>query len=116
MLNDTLLFIISFVTMVGIRLFIWLIPEKDIKIFGRVIHHFWFGTVFVVLAYLISYRNILATIIMLGIGLSLMGDELMFMLLGGGHDREYWGLVSIIGAILSLIVIFYFRTKLLQLI
>lgn len=114
--NELILLYSSLVTVILTRLSVIMVPEVDIKMFGRVIHHFWFGIVAVILAFPIFYLSKIVGIFTFGAGLGLAGDELVFMLTGGGHDKEYWKLASIIGAIASLFIIFYFRFQFIGLI
>lgn len=102
----------STLAILGIRLGVWLIPEIDIKLFRTVIHHFWIGVFFVALSYPLSAFNHTFGILSLGFGLGLIADELVFMVRGGGHDKQYWTLPSVTGSILLLALTFYFRDTL----
>jgi hypothetical protein len=115
MLDGLLLFSISLLATVGIRAGVWFVPEVDIKIFRTTIHHFWFGILLGALSYPLSLINYLLGVIALGIGLGLAADEFVFMLNGAGRDKQYWAAPSVLGTIVLLIVIFYFRTTLVSL-
>lgn len=110
--DSLLLALISTLAMVGIRLGVWLIPEVDIKLFRTVIHHFWFGVFFIFLSFPFSAVNHLLGIVTLGVGLGFAADELVFMLRGGGRDKQYWTMPSVIGSAVLLLAIFYFQTNL----
>ena len=103
-----LLFLIALATVVGIRLGVKLIPDKDVILFGVIIHHFWIGVLMVLIGWLlpeIAYVSIL----LFGIGLGLIADHLIYMFLGAGGDPEYWAKGSTIGAAFTLLVLFIFR-------
>ncbi|MBY0473422.1 hypothetical protein K2Q00_04070 [Patescibacteria group bacterium] len=110
--DNVLLALIAGVAVVGIRLGVWCIPEVDVKMFRTVIHHFWFGIFFMVLSFPLSAINHTLGVVALGVGLGLAADELVFMLRGGGRDKQYWTAPSILGALILLVSIFYFQTSL----
>jgi hypothetical protein len=112
MSDGILLFDISALTMVCIRLGVWYIPEVDIKVFRATIHHFWFGVILCVLSYPISAVSHIPGILVLGCGLGLAADELVFMLRGAGRDKQYWQMPSVLGSIAVLLLIFYFQSTL----
>ena len=49
---------------------------------------------------------------MYSIGAGFIIDELIFMILGAGNDKEYWALPSLLGTIVIAFVIFPMRKKL----
>jgi len=112
-MEDGLLLIsVSTLTIVGIRLGVWLIPEVDIKLFRRVIHHFWFGIFFIFLSFPLSAVNHTLGVVALGVGLGLAADELVFMLHGGGRDKQYWTVPYVVGSAALLLSIASFQTSL----
>jgi len=96
------------------RLFVYLVPEVDIIFFGIVIHHFWFGLILSLMIFLLPTRLRVIKIILLALGLGLMIDQIIFLLLGGGKDREYWAFPSLFGAVIVTIAIYFYREKLLK--
>ncbi|MBI4146402.1 hypothetical protein HY489_03635 [Candidatus Woesearchaeota archaeon] len=105
-MKPTLFFIICALTILLIRIGVFLIPEKDLAIAGIIVHHFWIGIVLILLSAFL--RNIL----IFPIGLGLATDQLIFIIMGAGKDAQYWSTPSIIGAIFGLIMIFLFRKEL----
>ena len=114
MLGPNELFLIALATVLAIRLGVKLIPNKDVKIFGVIIHHFWMGVALVVIGWFlpnIAYVSVL----IFAIGLGLIADHLIYMILGAGGDKEYWAKGSLIGAGAMLILVFIFRSQLFSL-
>jgi len=110
MTGPDILFLLALLTVFGIRLGVKLVPNKDVLVFGMVVHHFWFGVLMVLLGWslpMIPYVSIL----LIGIGIGLIADHLIYMLLGAGGDEEYWAKGSIIGAVFTLVVIFVLRDE-----
>ncbi len=107
MKKDNLIFIIITCTVLAIRLSVFLVPNIDINVSGFIVHHFWFGLFMILVSLLIS--NNLTRIYLCSIGIGLTIDQLFFMLSGAGGDKEYWSILSIYGAIFSLIIIFLLR-------
>jgi|SRR3989344_309352 len=111
--KSTLFFILFVSTILVTRLSIFLIPEVDVTVVGLVIHHFWFGAILLLCALFIPENHPLR-IFFYGVGSGLFADQLVFMLLGAGNDREYWSLPSIFGAIVFTVVIFFIRKRFIQ--
>ncbi len=112
MSDGVLLFYICALAMVSIRLGVWFIPEVDIKVFRATIHHFWFGVILCALSLPVSSFSHIFGILVLGAGLGLAADELVFMLRGAGRDKQYWQMPSVLGSIAVLLLIFYFQSTL----
>ena len=110
MLGPNELFLIILTTVLTIRLGVKLIPDKDLKLFGIIIHHFWIGVLLVLIGWLLPNIAYISVSIF-GIGLGLIADHLIYMILGAGGDEEYWAKGSLIGAVFTLLVIFIFRTQ-----
>jgi hypothetical protein len=110
--DGLLLFTACALTVAFIRFAVWLIPEVDIRLFRATVHHFWFGVFFVALSFPLSSANHTLGILVLGLGLGLAADELVFMARGAGRDRQYWAIPSVVGSIALLMLMFYFRTTL----
>ena len=90
------------VTVLVARLSVVFFPGREIKVFDFVIHHFWYGIVILVLAYLLPKDIKLLRFMILGIGLGFVLDELVFMILGGGDDVAYWAPLSLAGTVILL--------------
>lgn len=107
-----LFFIIILVTVLVVRISVLLVPNKDLKLFGVIIHHFWIGVVLVLVGWFIQIDNIHISSLVLGIGLGLIADHFVYMIFGAGGDKEYWSKISLGGAVTMLIILFLFRTEL----
>ena len=105
------LYLVILATVIITRLGIILLPEIDVKVGGMIIHHFWFGLIFFLIGLLIAVRLRRTKLLFLGVGFGLFLDELIFMILGGGNDREYWAILSSLGTITLLILLFFFKDR-----
>ena len=102
MKKEDKLFLISFITIILVRISVFVNPVHLI-IFGIIIHHFWIGLALMLIGFM--YREKIR-LLCLGVGVGLMIDEFGFMINGGGSFTEYWSLYSIISVIV-LLGIFY---------
>jgi hypothetical protein len=109
--KENLFYLIFILTIVLIRVGVFLIPNVDIVFWNVVIHHFWFGVVLLIAWLLIKENKI--GIYSFGIGSGLMVDQLAFILLGSGGDFEYWG-PSLLGAVVLAVLIYFFRRKIVK--
>ena len=100
-------------TILVTRLSVFLIPEVDVTVVGLVIHHFWFGAILLFCAFLIP-ENHSFRMLLYGVGSGLFADQLVFMLLGAGNDKQYWSLPSISGVAVFIVVIFFIRKIFIQ--
>jgi hypothetical protein len=111
MKNGNFLYLITLATVFISRLSVIISPNTDTVIFGTIIHHFWYGFIFIILGLLVPVPKKLLKTLFYGIGLGLVIDQLFFMLLGAGGDYEYWKLASLVGPIIILFIFFFFRNK-----
>lgn len=114
MLGPNELFLITLATVLIIRLGVKLVPNKDVKLFGVIIHHFWMGVALVVIGWFLPFIPYVSVLV-IGIGLGLIADHLVYMFLGAGGDPEYWAKGSLIGAGATLVLIFIFREEIFSL-
>jgi len=110
MLGPNELFLIVLATVLTIRLGVKLVPDKDLKLFGIIVHHIWIGVLLVLIAWFLP-TTAYVSVLIFGIGLGLIADHLIYMILGAGGDKEYWAKGSLIGAGAMLLVVFIFRTE-----
>ncbi len=102
-------FLSVFITIIVARLSVVLFPESDIYIFGLNFHHFWTGLIIILLSlFLIKTKSSLG-IIIFGIGAGLVSDQLVFMLLGGGGDKEYWSFIPTSSVLIIICIVFRVR-------
>ena len=109
--KENLFYILLILTIISIRLGVFLIPEVDVSFIGLNIHHFWFGVIIVLIALIVPKKYDWVKIVLYAIGLGLIVDQLVFMLLGAGKDAQYWALPSLFGAIIIALIILPFRQK-----
>ena len=113
--SNELFFISAFLTVIVIRSAIYLsryfMPETHLIYKGYIIHHFWFGFIFILISLLLSSKYLRMKSILLGVGFGPLIDELVFMIYGGGGYSNYWSLPSVLGMMLCLIVVFVFRRR-----
>jgi len=112
MKKENLFYLIFISTIILLRLGIFIFPERNLIILGFLIHHFWFGCFALAIYFLIPKKYTKLKITILAIGSGLIFDQLVFMLLGAGYDKEYWALPSTIGTIILAIIVFFLRKKL----
>ena len=111
MKRENLFYLLVLVTILISRISIIIVPEVDIKFLNIIIHHFWFGVILMAIGFLIPKQKTSSKIWLYGIGAGLIIDQLVFMLLGAGQDKEYWALPSLLGTIIIASVIFPIRQK-----
>ncbi len=104
-------YLILIATILIVRISIIIVPEVDIKFLDIVIHHFWFGIILMIIGLVIPKQKVYPKIFLYGIGAGLIIDQLIFMILGAGKDKEYWALPSLLGTIIIALVIYPIRTK-----
>ena len=108
-------FIAAFLTVLLLRSLIYFsryfIPETHLIYGGYIIHHFWFGFVFILISLFISSKYLQTKNVLLGLGFGPIIDELVFMIFGGGGYSNYWSLLSIIGMLGCLVLVFLVRKK-----
>tara|TARA_B100002003_G_C13609735_1_gene313619 strand:+ start:78 stop:449 length:372 start_codon:yes stop_codon:yes gene_type:complete len=111
MKRENLFYLILIATILIVRISIIIVPEVDIKFLDIVIHHFWFGIILMIIGLVIPKQKVYPKIFLYGIGAGLIIDQLIFMILGAGKDKEYWALPSLLGTIIIALVIYPIRTK-----
>jgi hypothetical protein len=111
MKKENFLYLLIFLTLLIVRVSVFLIPEVTIKFLGLIIHHFWFGIILIAIGFFISRKKSFPKLLFYSIGIGLFIDQLVFMILGAGTDQQYWALPSLLSAIILLIIIFPFRKK-----
>ncbi|MBS3166948.1 hypothetical protein J4403_01935 [Candidatus Woesearchaeota archaeon] len=109
MQKENLFYFVFILTVLVSRLLVYLFPNRDIILFGWVIHHFWFGLWVFLVSFLIRKKK--DVLIFSAMGLGLMADEIVFMILGAGGDTEYWSKVVIFGTCVALLLIYILRKR-----
>lgn len=99
-------FLIFFLTVVVIRVFLYFKPTSGPTIMGLRVHHYMFGLVLVLIGY------VLANITIYAIGLALFIDEFTYILINGETHKDNYSMISIIGTVIFVILVFLLRGKL----
>lgn len=107
-------YLIFVLTILIIRLEVFLSPTNKMIVYGIRINHFLIGVVLILISLFLSKSFNLSKIILFPIGLGIVADELIFMIFGNRTINDYWSVYSITGLILSMAIIFMFRKKLLS--
>ena len=103
------LFIIVFlITLITIRIAVYLKPIPSPTSKGFRMHHYMYGIVLIPISILTN------SIILFGIGTALFFDELTFLLIGGKTHKDNYSATSIMGTIGFAIILFIFRDFLLS--
>lgn len=111
MKRENLFYLLILATILISRISIIIVPEVDIKFLDIVAHHFWFGVILMAIGFFIPKKIVYPKILLYGIGAGLIIDQLVFMILGAGQDKEYWALPSLLGTIIIAGIIFPIRQK-----
>lgn len=116
MRKENLFYFVVILSIILIRLYVFFIPELDIKVFNVMIHHFWLGIMFIVIAFFIPKGKETIRLIFYGFGIGWVIDQFIFIILGAGMDKQYWAFPSVTGAIILALLAYSFRNKLVKLI
>jgi hypothetical protein len=111
MKRENLFCLLIILTIIIARISVIIVPEVDIRFLDIIIHHFWFGVILLFIGLIISKKKEYLKIFLYGIGIGLIIDQLVFMILGAGKDKQYWALPSLLGTIIITIIIWKFRLK-----
>ena len=116
--KSNLFFLFALITVLFFRIAITILNYlgKEAHIFyrGYIVHHFWFGFIFLLIGWPIFARYKTLGIVLYGIGFGPIVDELIFMLIGGGGFSYYLAPASWIGAFAMTFVLFLFKTKIIN--
>src|SRR3989344_6986669 len=93
-------FVIFFLTILITRIFLFLMPISGPAVGGFRFHHWMFGLMLIVLGLIVSVLALFA------LGWGLFIDELTFVLIRGDSHAENYSLVSLLGTLSFVIVIF----------
>ncbi|MBI5913334.1 hypothetical protein HY839_02740 [Candidatus Azambacteria bacterium] len=114
MKSDTVFYSIFVVTVLAMRMEVFLFPQRKLIVSGAIIHHFWIGVLFIFFALLVPKRYTGLRIGIFSVGSGLAADELMYIVLGGRTVSEYWSLYSVSGAVVLTAIIFTIRKWLIR--
>lgn len=114
MKRSNIFYLIFVLTILAIRLEVFLFPTNKIIVDGIRINHFWIGVIFILIVLFLLKNYNLFKMVLFSIGLGIVADELIFMILGDRTINAYWSVYSITGLIISMVIVFIFREKLLS--
>ena len=96
-------FIILLITVLIVRVFLFVDPISSPTIKGFRIHHYMYGIVGIPVAILTGSLPLYA------ISVALFEDEFTYTLMGGKTQRDNYSAISIIGTILFVVLTFFLR-------
>ncbi|TAK95610.1 hypothetical protein EPO05_03785 [Patescibacteria group bacterium] len=111
MKKENIFYLVFVSTILAIRAWVFVFPQRKLIIDGVIIHHFWTGLLLVTLALLWLNNYPKLRIALFSIGLGLIADELSYIIFTGKTVAEYWSSSSILGAITTAAIIFLLRKK-----
>lgn len=114
MKKEDIFYFIFVLTILVIRLEVFLFPSNKIIVAGIRINHFWIGVILILFVLLLSKRYNGLRIAIFSIGLGLVADELIFMIFGNRTINDYWSIYSISGLIMTMIIVLVSRKKLVR--
>jgi hypothetical protein len=112
---ENIFYSVFILTIIIIRISIILVPEVDIEFFGIIIHHFYLGLFLILFGLVVPKQKLSFKILIYGIGMGLLFDQLIFIILGAGKDKEYWAPFSLYSTIIFSLILYPFRKKLINL-
>ncbi len=109
MKRGNVFYLIFILTILAMRLAVFLFPQRKLIIGGVIVHHFWIGAILILLVLLLTKRYNKLRTTFFAIGLGLVTDELIYIAIGDGAVSEYWSTHSVSGAIMTATIIFAIR-------
>ena len=116
MKRSNIFYFIFTLTILITRLGVSLFPSNQIIVYGVRINHFWIGIILILLVLSLSksYNYNVLKMVLFSVGLGITTDELFFMIFSNRTINDYWSIYSIAGLIISTVIVFIFREKLLS--
>ena len=102
------IFIITLIlTMLALRIYLWLFPSSNLYIFNYNIHHLFIGAFLIIVILVLFIFSIINkfTLILAGISSALILDEIIYLIATDGSDISYLSAVSLFGAIILTAII-----------
>ena|SRR5258707_7320421 len=103
-------FIIYFITVLIIRLFLFVHPTSGMTVKGYRIHHYVYGVIGMPIAIITGSLPLCA------VSLGLFEDELTYQIIGGRDHRDNYSWVSLMGTILIVAITFFLRNSIVRLV
>lgn len=114
MKRSNIFYLIFVSTILIIRLEVLLFPTNKIIFDGIRINHFWIGVIFILFVLFLSKNYNIIKTVLFPIGLGIAADELFFMIFSNRTLTDYWSIYSVSGLIITMIIVFILRKKLIS--
>ncbi len=114
MKKENLFFLVLLLAILAVRIALFVLPESHLRIGGVVIHHFWIGVLLLIASLLFLKRFERIKFFSTAIAVGWIVDEAVYLLFGGGLRKEYFQLPSVLGMLLLLPVVYFFRARILK--
>ncbi len=114
MKKDNIFYLIFILTILSMRLGVFLFPTRKLIISGVTVHHFWVGVILIFLVMLLAKRYNGLRMAVFSAGSGLTADELIYIILGGKTVNEYWSVYSVSGVIIMAAIVFVIRKWLIR--
>ena len=98
-------FLIFLVTILAIRIFLWVRPTPAPTVGTFRTHHWMFGVALILIALAIH------SLILYAIGLGLFVNELAYLLMGGKTHQDNYSMRSLSGLIFFIILVYIFKAQ-----
>jgi len=108
------------ITILLIRLYLFIFPNTNFAIGSYGVHHIFIGSVLLIIAVILLMFNIsnCSTYILGGISTALIIDQIIFLIVTDGSDKNYLSRTSLYGAlvltfviILTVLVLYFSKEK-----
>lgn len=109
--RTNIFYLIFILTIILLRIGVFLFPTNRIMLGGLRINHFWIGVVLIIIVIILSKRYNVLRAILFPIGLGVVADELAFMILSSRTINDYWSIYSLIGVLIVAVMVFALRQK-----
>ncbi len=103
-------FVIFLLTIVVVRVFLYLHPVSGPTFTGIRVHHYAYGILAIIISFFFSSLTLFA------VGLAFFIDELTYLLIGGTTHQDNYSLVSLAGTVGFSFLVFFIRGFLAKLI
>jgi len=96
-------FLVFLATIVITRVFLLLSPTPAPTIGNVRIHHYMYGLIAIMIAFVIH------SLILYAIGLGLFVDELTYLIIGGKTHKDNYSAISLSGTLILIVAVFFLR-------
>lgn len=114
MKKENLLFLLSVLTILVIRIGLLLFPNGKVMIGHVHFHHLWIGLTIVILTLLLFKKFTKLRLLLFSIGLGAMVDEAALLFLGVSRVGGYWQTYSVVGVCAATVFVFILRKQIVK--